>query len=263
MVEIILAAVVVGVTGLIIGVLLSFAGEKFAVEVDEKELAVRDLLPGNNCGGCGYAGCDALAKAIANGEADVAACPVGGEPVSKAIAAVMGVEAESGARKVACVKCSGTCDIAKNKYRYHGIEDCAQAVVVPGAGDKACSYGCLGFGTCAKACPFDAISIVNGVARVDKEKCRACSKCVAACPKHLIELVPADAPSIVACSSHDMAKRVMEVCKTGCRGCTLCAKVCPEQAITMDNGLAIIDMDKCNGCGICKEKCPAKVIRAV
>ncbi len=263
MMEIILAAVVVGVTGLIIGVLLSFAGEKFAVEVDEKELAVRDLLPGNNCGGCGYAGCDALAKAIANGEADVAACPVGGDVVAEKIGAVMGVEAGGGVKRTAFVKCSGTCDIAKNKYNYQGISDCAQAVVVPGAGDKACSYGCLGLGTCVKACPFDAISIVNGIAHVDKDKCKACSKCVAACPKHLIELVPADAPSIVACSSHDMAKRVMEVCKTGCRGCTLCAKVCPEKAITMDNGLAIIDTEKCNGCGLCKEKCPAKVIRAV
>lgn len=260
--EIILAAVVVGVTGIVIGLLLGFAGEKFAVEVDERELAVRGLLPGNNCGGCGFAGCDALAKAIAAGEAPVSGCPVGGDAVAKQIAEVMGVEAESGVRRVAYVKCAGTCDQTKRKYTYYGISDCAGAMVVPGAGDKACAYGCLGFGTCVKACPFKAISIVNGVAEVDREKCKACSKCVAACPKKLIELVPENAVSLVRCSSHDMAKKVMEVCKSGCRGCTLCAKVCPEKAITMDNGLAVIDYEKCTGCGVCKEKCPAKIIRS-
>jgi Na+-translocating ferredoxin:NAD+ oxidoreductase RNF subunit RnfB len=263
MTEIILAAVLIGATGIIIGLLLGFAGEKFAVEVDEKEQAVRELLPGNNCGGCGFAGCDALAKAIAAGDAPAGACPVGGEPVAEQIAAVMGVEAHSGVRKVAYVKCAGTCDQAERKYEYYGISDCGDAMVVPGAGDKACAYGCLGFGTCVKACPFDAIHIVNGVAKVDKEQCKACSKCVAACPKHLIQLVPENAPSLVQCSSHDMAKKVMEACKVGCRGCTLCAKVCPEGAITMDNFLAVIDPEKCTGCGLCKEKCPAKIIRGV
>lgn len=261
--EIILAAAVVGVTGIIIGLLLGFAGEKFAVHVDEKEIAVRELLPGNNCGGCGFAGCDALAKAIAAGEAPVGGCPVGGDAIAKKIAGVMGVEAESGVRKVAHVRCAGTCDQTKRKYEYYGIADCEKAMVVPGAGDKACAYGCLGFGTCVKACPFDAISIVDGVAKVDREKCRACAKCVAACPKHLIELVPENAVSLVRCSSHDMAKHVMEVCKSGCRGCTLCVKVCPEGAITMDNGLAVIDQEKCSGCGVCKEKCPAKIIRGI
>ncbi len=263
MLEIILAAAVVGVTGIVIGLLLGFAGEKFAVEVNEKEIAVRDLLPGNNCGGCGFAGCDGLAKAIAGGEAPVSGCPVGGDAVASRIAQVMGVEAEATVKKTAFVKCAGTCDKTVRKYTYHGISDCKMAMVVPGAGDKACTYGCLGFGTCVKACPFDAISVVNGVAAVDTEKCRACGKCVAACPKGLIELVPGDAVSLVQCSSHDSAKRVMEVCRAGCRGCTLCAKVCPEGAITMEQGLAVIHQEKCTGCGLCREKCPAKVIRGI
>lgn len=259
---ILLAAVLVGVTGLIIGLLLGFAGNKFAVEVDEKELLVRDALPGNNCGGCGYAGCDALAKAIAAGEAKVNQCPVGGEPVAKAVAEIMGVEEEAGRRMVAFVACDGRCDVTKRKYSYDGAHDCAEATVVPGAGDKACGYGCLGMGSCVKVCQFDAIHVVNGVAVVDKEKCKACGMCIATCPKHLISMVPADAKELVYCSSHDMAKKVMSVCQVGCRGCTLCARNCPAQAITMDNALAIIDQEKCTGCGLCEEKCPAKSIHA-
>ena len=169
--SIIIAAVVIAAVGIIVGVGLGLFGAKFKVEVDEKEAAVREELPGNNCGGCGYPGCDGLAKAIAEGKAPVNACPVGGAPVGEKIAAIMGVEAGSSEKKVAFVKCKGTCDKTKVQYEYHGIEDCAKASVVPGGGAKACSYGCTGFGTCVKACKFDAIHVVDGVAVVDKEKC--------------------------------------------------------------------------------------------
>ena len=172
--SIIIAAVVIAAVGIIVGVGLGLFGAKFKVEVDEKEAAVREELPGNNCGGCGYPGCDGLAKAIAEGKAPVNACPVGGAPVGEKIAAIMGVEAGSSEKKVAFVKCKGTCDKTKVQYEYHGIEDCAKASVVPGGGAKACSYGCTGFGTCVKACKFDAIHVVDGVAVVDKEKCVAC-----------------------------------------------------------------------------------------
>ena len=167
---IILAAVVVGGTGLVISILLGIASEKFKVPVDEKEVAVRECLPGNNCGGCGFAGCDALAKAIAAGEAPVGACPVGGQPVADKIASIMGVEAGVGEKQVAFVKCAGTCDKAKSKYKYAGNEDCVSAMSVPGGGPKACSFGCTGFGSCVKVCDFDAIHVINGVAVVDKEK---------------------------------------------------------------------------------------------
>lgn len=257
---IIIAAVVIAVTGLIVGVGLGLFGEKFKVEVDEKEMAIREELPGNNCGGCGYAGCDALAKAIAAGEAPVNACPVGGAAVGEKISAIMGVEASAGTKKVAFVKCKGTCDVAKVQYEYYGIEDCRKATVLPGGSQKACGYGCMGFGSCVKACQFDAIHVVDGVAVVDKEKCVACGQCVAACPKALIELVPYTATHLVQCSSHDKGKDVKAKCSAGCIGCTLCTRQCEVGAIHMDNNVAVIDYELCTGCGKCKEKCPAKVI---
>ena len=257
---IILAAAVVGGTGLVISVLLGIASEKFKVPVDEKEIAVRECLPGNNCGGCGYAGCDGLAKAIAQGEAPVNGCPVGGAAAADKIAAIMGVEAGEAVKQVAFVKCAGTCEKVKSKYKYFGNEDCVSAVSVPGGGPKACEYGCTGFGSCVKVCDFDATHIVNGVALVDKEKCVACGKCVETCPKKLIELVPYDAAVKVNCNSKAFGKAVKEVCSAGCIGCKMCTKVCETGAITVENNIAKIDYSKCTGCGKCAEKCPAKII---
>ena len=154
---ILLAAIIIGCTGLLIGLLLGIAGKKFAVEIDEKEAAVREQLPGNNCGGCGYAGCDALAKAIAAKEAAVGACPVGGAPVAEKIAAIMGVSAGAGEKQVAFVKCSGTCDKTERKANYYGVDDCRKAAVIPGKSDKKCAFGCMGLGACVNACNFDAI----------------------------------------------------------------------------------------------------------
>ena len=251
---ILLAMVVVGGTGLLIAILLGIASEKFKVPVDEKEVAIRAELPGNNCGGCGYAGCDGLAKAIANGEAPVNGCPVGGAAAAEKISAIMGVEAGEFVKKVAFVKCAGTCEKASDKYQYSGVQSCIEAMNVPGAGPKGCEFGCMGFGSCVKACPFDAIHIINGIAKVDQEKCKSCGKCVAECPKHLIELIPYDAKHVVACSSKDKGPVTMKACQTGCIGCGLCVKVCPSQAITVTDFHAHIDQDKCTGCGACKEK---------
>lgn len=258
--SVILAMAIVGGTGVIIGVLLGIAGEKFEVEVDEKEVAVRGCLPGNNCGGCGYPGCDGLAAAIAKGEAPVNACPVGGEPCAQKIAQIMGVDSGDMVRMMAFVKCAGTCDKAKDQYEYVGEKDCKLALNNPGGGAKACSYGCTGFGNCKAVCPFDAIEIVDGIAVVDPDKCKACGKCVAECPKHLIELVPADAVARVQCSSKDKGMDVKKVCQTGCIGCGLCVRNCPSDAIVLENNLAHIDQEKCTHCGACKEKCPVKVI---
>lgn len=257
---ILIAAVVVGGTGLFIGIFLGIAGKKFAVEVDEKEVAIRDQLPGNNCGGCGFPGCDGLAAAIVKGEAAVNACPVGGEPVAKAIAAIMGEEAGESVREVAYVKCQGTCERAKEQYDYAGVQDCEMMAFVPGGGPKQCNFGCIGYGTCVKVCPFDAIHIVDGVAVVDKEACKACGKCIAKCPKNLIELIPYEQQTKVACSSADKGKIVTHSCEVGCIGCKKCEKICEFDAIKVENNYAHIDYAKCTNCGKCAEVCPRKCI---
>ena len=260
MTAIIIATLVVGVTGIVVGFGLGLFGEKFKVEVDEREAAILEELPGNNCGGCGFPGCSGLAKAINEGQAPVNACPVGQKPVWDKIAAIMGVTVEDQKPMVAFVKCSGTCDKAIKKYEYTGVEDCNALSVVPGAGDKGCEFGCMGHGACVKACQFDAIHIVDGIALVDENKCTACQACIKSCPQHIITLVPKGQPFKVRCSSHERGKNVMNVCKAGCIGCTLCVKTCQFDAIHMDNNVAVIDYEKCTGCGACAEKCPKKVI---
>ena len=157
-----IAAVIVGGTGLFIGVFLGLAGKKFAVEVDEREEAILGVLPGNNCGGCGYAGCSGLAAAIAKGEAEVGSCPVGGAPVAAKIGEIMGVSAGEQIHEVAFVKCGGTCEQAATDYEYYGIGDCVMVNMMQNGGPKTCTYGCLGEGTCVKACPFDAITMKEG-----------------------------------------------------------------------------------------------------
>lgn len=257
--SILIATAVVAVVGLLVGVLLVMVDKKFKVEVDPREAAVREFLPGNNCGGCGYAGCDALAAAIVAGTAPVNACPVGGDVVGEQVANIMGVEAEEAVKYVAFVKCSGDCEHAAAKCNYIGIQDCASALG-NGLSPWQCDHGCLGFGSCVKVCPFDAIHVVNGVAKVDRMKCKACGKCVAECPKHLIELVPDAAQYAVSCSSKDRGPAVKKACSVGCIGCKLCEKQCEAGAITVENNVAHINYEKCTGCGKCKEKCPAGAI---
>lgn len=257
---IIIATCVVGGTGLIIGLLLGFAGRAFEVETDELEIAIREQLPGNNCGGCGYAGCDGLAKAIADGTAKANGCPVGGSKVAANIAQLIGSEVEI-VKNVAFVKCTGTCEQSKDRFEYYGNESCTQAALTTGGGQKACEFGCLGFGTCVSVCDFDAIHIVDGVAKVDREKCVACGKCVTNCPKKLIEIVPYNNKEFVGCSSKDFGKEVKSKCLAGCIGCKMCEKVCESDAIKVENNIAHIDYSKCTNCGKCAEKCPVKVIK--
>lgn len=257
---IIAAAAVVGLVGICVGLFLGAAGLKFKVETDPREEAVLAALPGNNCGGCGFAGCSGLASAIVKGEADVNACPVGGSRTGSRIAAIMGVQAAERERQVAFVHCQGDCGRAGADYDYTGVKECRMLAYVPGGGPKSCKSGCCGYGDCVNACPFDAIHVTDGVAVVDREKCKACGKCVEACPRQLISLIPYRARTAVACRSTDKGPATMAACSAGCVGCGICVKNCPAQAVSVTDFHAQIDEDKCTGCGVCAEKCPKKCI---
>ena len=258
---VIIAIVVLAALGAIFGLVLAFAAKAFAVEKDPREEAIAEVLPGANCGGCGFPGCGGYAAAVAAGKAPVNACAAGGAAVAAKIGEIMGVAAGDSVKKLAQVHCTG-CGQNYKKYEYVGLHDCVAASLLPGGGELGCAYGCLGLGSCEKACPFDAIHVVEGVAQVDEDKCKSCGKCVDVCPKHIIALVPYKTRRHVAirCSSHDKGPDVRKNCDNGCIGCTLCAKSCPKEAISMIDNLAVIDFDKCIGCGICAQKCPRKLI---
>jgi Na+-translocating ferredoxin:NAD+ oxidoreductase RNF subunit RnfB len=255
-----IATLLISATGIIIGIFLGVAAKKLEVEVDEKEQAVRELLPGNNCGACGYPGCDNLAQAIAAGNAPCNACPVANSKAYSEIAEVMGTQVDDKEKQVAFVKCAGTCDKTKVKYNYYGIQDCKKAAFTPGRGPKQCGYGCTGFGSCVKACQFDAIHVIDGIAVVDKEKCTSCGLCIKECPNNLIELVPYETGHFVRCNSKDKGKDVKAACSIGCIGCMMCVKACEFDAVKVEDNLARIDYSKCTNCGKCAVKCPTKVI---
>lgn len=256
---ILLPVLFLGIVGAFFGVVLSIASKVFAVEVDPRVAAVRDVLPGANCGACGFPGCDGLAAAIASGEAPVTGCVIGGTETADAVANVMGVNSGNVERNIACVLCQGDCNKAKNKYDYNGLVDC-RLIADYQQGVKECNYGCCGGGTCVSVCEFDAIHIVNGVAVVDKEKCVACMKCINICPKNIIKLRPYKSKTVVECSALDPGKVVRNNCKVGCIACGLCERNCPKDAIHVENNLASIDYDKCINCGICVSKCPTGAI---
>lgn len=256
---IIIATLVLGVVGLVVGIALVYIGNKFHVEVDAREAAIREVLPGNNCGACGYAGCDAVAAAIAQGEASPAACPVGGAPVAEKINAIMGTSAEAAGRKVAYVRCNGSCDHTSAKNAYVGIKDC-RAAALAGMHPWNCDYGCMGYGSCAEVCPQDAISVADGLAVVNKEKCVGCGLCAKACPKQLIELIPYEQKIVVRCRNADKGKDAKAACSVACIACRLCTKQCEAGAVTVDGNIAHIDYSLCTNCGKCADKCPQKTI---
>ena len=244
----------------VLGIILAIASKVFFVETDERIEKIKEHLPGANCGGCGYAGCEALAVAIVEGKAPVNACNGCSDNAIKAISEIMGLSDDiKTVRLRAQVMCSGTNDLAKKKFLYEGVSDCFAANRLSG-GDKMCPNGCVGLGTCAAACKFDAITVINGVASIDYHKCKACGACVAACPKKLIRLVPADTPYWVGCMSADKGAVTRTYCDIGCIGCKLCEKKCEAGAITVNGNVTEIDYTKCTGCGVCESVCPRKVI---
>ena len=257
--DILIPTVIFLVFGGLAGTLLAIASRVFAVEKNEKAEQIEEILPGANCGGCGYSGCAALAEAISKGEASVNSCTVGGADVASKAAEIMGVESGPVVHLRAQVMCSGTYELARKKYVYEGVDDCVIATKI-GGGSKLCPNGCVGLGTCVKVCPFEAISVIEGVAVVDYAKCRGCGLCVSACPKGIIKLIPFNSKHWVGCMSEANGKETRQMCDVGCISCRLCEKNCPTGAITVDSFRARIEYDKCIGCDNCVEKCPRHII---
>lgn len=251
-----------GAMGLLFGAGLAYASQKFAVEVDPRVIAIREVVPGANCGGCGFPGCDGFANAVVAGNAPVNGCPVGGAECAAKVAEIMGLNAGDSVKMVARVLCNGTTENCGNKYVYDGITDC-RAANIPLGGPKGCTYGCMGLGTCERVCPFDAIHVNEfGVAVVDKEKCTACGKCIEACPKGVIGYVPYDQNVVVDCNNKEKGAHVKKTCNVSCIACGICERSCPFDAIHVEGNLAKIDYTKCTNCMICAEKCPTKAIYA-
>lgn len=257
-------ALIVGimlVVALFFGFLIMVVSKKFAVSVDEKEEQIVGCLAGANCGGCGRAGCSALAHALVEGSGSIDECPVTTKDKKKQIADILGIEYAGGAEQIVVVKCAGGVN-AVDKNDYVGNNDCVSQNMIAG-GKKVCKSACLGAGSCQIVCPVGAIKMVDGVSVIDQSLCIKCGACMRGCPKRVIEKIPAKAKYYVACSSKCKGKQVMDGCKVGCIGCGLCAKNCPNGAITMVDNLPVFDYEKCTACGLCAEKCPKKIIKNV
>ena len=251
--------VLVGIA-VVCAILLTLASVLFGVKEDEKFLAVRDALPGANCGACGFSGCDGYAKALADGTCDKTnLCVPGGDKAAADIAAALGVEAEDVIEQVAYVACNGTCEVVEKRFEYMGQKTCRVANLTY-SGDRVCTYACLGYGDCIRVCPQGAIAIENGVARVDPKKCIGCGICVRECPNGIIHLIRDTVRVVVECSNHDKGAQTRKACANGCIGCGKCEKTCQNDAIHVNNNLAEIDYGKCVGCGDCVAVCPVHCI---
>ncbi len=252
---------ILGLTGLgaIFGLILAVASRKFKTETDPRVDEITELLPGANCGACGFSGCANFAEALVKGATDIGQCPSSSPEAAAQIADVLGKEAGTKERQVAFLHCAGG-KVSKRRFAYDGIPTCASTALIAG-GDLACEFGCLAYYDCVRACPFGAIEINEiGMPRVDPEKCTGCGICVTVCPKNLFEMVPATKTILVACSNTERGKFVRLICDIGCIGCVKCVKTCKYDAIDMKEGLAVIHHEKCTVCGDCIPVCPKSII---
>lgn len=248
------------ILGALAGVLLTAASKLLYVKTDETVEKITEALPGANCGGCGFSGCEGYARAVADGSAPANLCKPGGAEVTIAVSKIMGVEAAVNEREYAYVRCNGNCEACEDKFIYIGTKSCA-AIEKFYNGKGNCSFGCHGMGDCAAVCDENAIQINNGVAVINPRLCKGCGKCVRVCPNHLITMLKESQRTVVRCSSADIGKVTKAACRNGCLGCGICVKKCPESAIVINNNHAEINGGKCTGCGICASACPVKCIQ--
>lgn len=259
--DILLPVIVVCLIALALGVGLAIASIVMAVPVDKKAQEIQEVLPGANCGACGFSGCSGYASALSEGNTSkTSLCAPGGADVAKQIAEIMGVSADNTAVQSAVVMCRGTDKNTDTKLLYSGAKTCKMASQLYG-GPQLCSYGCIGFGDCAAACPYGAISVCEGVALVNPQLCRGCKICVSTCPKGIIKLMPVNEQKAgVMCSNQDKGAQTRKACDVGCIGCMKCVKACEYDAVKVENSLARVDVKKCTACGKCAEECPTKAI---
>jgi len=255
--QILFAVAILGGLGIFFGGMLALVARFFAVHSEPRIDAVREALPGANCGACGYASCTNFAEAVVEGKAPLDGCLPGGGDTTREIGAILGKEAGGQAvPKVATVFCIGDREKTRAGFIYDGIKDCALAQRYSG-GHKECGEGCLGLGSCTAACPFEAIRMGPlGLPVVDFAKCNGCGLCARACPRGIIQMKPKSALGhLVLCSSHARGKEVARACDVGCIACNACVEACPREAIVIENNLAVVDIDKCDDCGACVLKC--------
>ncbi len=255
--------VVLGALAVLFGVGLAVADRFFRVQVDPRQARIEEILPRANCGSCGYGGCAAYAEALAKGEAEPGQCAPGGPEAAKQIADILGLAVGDFVPRVAVVKCQGSRQNTSERFRYVGQDDCRAAAATQ-YGPGACQYGCMGLGTCVRACPFDAMVLdeATGLPRVLEDRCTACGTCAQVCPKNIIEILPRDRYVHVLCRNQDPGRVVRGVCKVGCIACRMCEKACPVEggAIHVTANLAAVDIDKCISCGRCARVCPVSCI---
>lgn len=255
--DILIPVLTVTVIGLIVGIGLSLASKYMSVPVDEKQEKVRECLPGANCGACGYSGCDGYAAAVAAGEVAPDKCAPGGAAATKSLAEVLGVEV-SLEPKTAFIACGAYKGKSKAKYNYQGMPSCAAANLVQG-GPLECDHGCLGFGDCYRACPFDAIKMTETGPIVCEDICTGCGVCAKSCPRSVISVIPKGSVRVL-CSNKAKGAVAAKDCGISCIVCRLCEKNCPNEAVKIVDNLAVIDYLKCDSCGKCKELCKRGVI---
>lgn len=255
----ILPVLIFAAIGAAAGGLLLLGTKLFAVETDETVARITEALPNANCGSCGFSGCEGYAKAVAEGKAPTNKCKPGGSAAAAKLAEIMGTEALEAEREIAFVRCNGCIGATEERYIFTGTPSCA-AVERFYNGKGTCRTGCDGYGDCAAVCDNNAISIVNGVAVVNPDKCLGCGRCAAVCPNKLIVIRPVNQKVDVRCSSRDPGKIAKDICKNSCIGCKICEKKCPSGAITVNDNHASIDYSKCTNCGVCASVCPRKCI---